>query len=130
MPRRGKRSKHPPPKIFPKNRTGKKRRQRRRLRSDKASPEIGGGVLSPVTSGTVLQFLNCCGDRPLSPSPARGWPTRNRRLRWLRLILLVRNCRELQPSHANRHRADAHLRSFLFGEVVGNILDGLECHKN
>src|SRR5258706_15292328 len=30
-------------------------------------------------SGTVLQSANYDSDRPLSPSPARGWPRRNRR---------------------------------------------------
>jgi hypothetical protein len=46
-----------------------------------------GLCLGLETSGTVLQSANYDSDRPLSPSPARGWPRRNRRLRRLRLIL-------------------------------------------
>jgi len=33
-------------------------------------------LFGPELSGTVLQSLNCCSDRSLSPSPARGRPIR------------------------------------------------------
>jgi len=41
-----------------------------------ARPLGGLAKLGPETSGTVLQSLNYCSGRPLSPSPARGRPIR------------------------------------------------------
>src|SRR6266566_5236344 len=45
-----------------------------------------------LTSGTALQSLNCYGDRPLSPSPARGWPRRNRHYVGCASFFSARNC--------------------------------------
>jgi len=59
--------------IRPWRRTGS-RILARRTRARAARPF----VLDLTLRGFAI--LNCYGDRPLSPSPARGWPRRNRRV--------------------------------------------------